>query len=63
MTATTSNLGFRRGQAVAGHMRRLALAAGPILASVGYHWNAIRDAGQLGPSADSVISRHTGARI
>lgn len=63
MTATASNLAIGRRQAAAGQIRRLVLAGGPILASVVSRWNDFVDAGQLGPSAESVTSRHTGARI
>jgi hypothetical protein len=62
-TTTTTDLGTRRGQATLAHIRSLALAGGSLLATIGSRWNDFVDAGQLGPSADSVISRHTGGRI
>lgn len=63
MTATTSNLGTWRGRAAFGHIRGLARVAGSLLSAIGSRWNDFADAGQLGPSAESVTSRHTGARI
>ena len=63
MTATTTNIGTRRGQAALGQTRRLAQVAGSLLATIGSRWSDFVDAGQLGPSADAVTSRHTGGRI
>lgn len=63
MTATTSILGTRRGAATLAHVRRLVRGAGSILAAIGARWNDFADSGQLGPSAESAISRHTGSRI
>lgn len=64
MTATTTpNIGTRRDQATLAHIRRLARAAGSVLATIGSRWNDFVDASQLGPSADVVTSRHTGGRI
>lgn len=63
MTAITTNIGTRRGQAALGHTRRLAHVAGSLLKAIGSRWNDFVDAGQLGPSADAVSSRHTGGRI
>lgn len=63
MTATTSNIGTRRGQGTLARVWRLALAVGSILSAIGSRWNDIVDASQLGPDADRSISRHTGARI
>jgi len=63
MTATTSNIGTRRGQGTLARVRRLALAAGSLLAAIGSRWSDFVDCGQLGPDAEQSISRHTGARI
>ncbi|MBW3613011.1 MAG: hypothetical protein KY392_04020 [Chloroflexi bacterium] len=63
MTATTTDLGTRRGQAALGHTRRLAQIAGTLLGAIGARWSDFVDASQLGPRADAVTSRHTGARI
>lgn len=63
MTATTTTLGTRRGAATLAHVRRLARGAGSILAVIGARWNDFVDSGQLGPSAGSATSRHTGSRI
>jgi hypothetical protein len=42
---------------------RLAQATASVLGAIGSRWNDFVDAGQLGPSADTVTSRHTGGRI
>ena len=64
MTATTASTtaGTHRGRAALG-ARRLARAFGSVLEAIGSRWNDLVAAGQLGPSADTVTSRHTGARI
>jgi hypothetical protein len=61
--ATTTTMGTRRRAASIALVRRLARGAGAILAAIGARWNDFVDAGQLGPGADSMTSRHTGARI
>lgn len=64
MTATTATTATaHRQQTVRGRVHRLARTVGSILATIGSRWNDLVDAGQLGPSADTVTSRHTGARI
>ncbi|MGH2444721.1 MAG: hypothetical protein ACRDGD_01580 [Candidatus Limnocylindria bacterium] len=63
MTATTSNVGTRRAQGLVAGMRHLALVAGSVLGAIGSRWNAIVEAGQLGPDTARSISRHTGARM
>lgn len=64
MTATaTAAATTHNQQTVRGRMHRLARIVGSILATIGSRWNDLVDAGQLGPSADTVTSRHTGARI
>lgn len=63
MTATTSPIGIRRGRTALVRIRSLGRAAGSVLAAIGSRWNDFVDSGQLGPGANSVISRHTGARI
>jgi hypothetical protein len=64
MTATTATTATNhRQQTVRGPVHRLARIVGSILATIGSRWNDLVDAGQLGPRADTVISRHTGARI
>lgn len=63
MTATTSTLRSGRGRAAFGHIRGLARVAGSLLSAIGSRWNDFVDAAQLGPGAESVTSRHTGARI
>lgn len=62
-TTTTTNIDTRRGQATLAHARGMARAAGSVLAGVGARWNDFVDAGQLGPSAETTTSRHTGGRI
>jgi hypothetical protein len=63
MTATTSNLDTLREPTTVPRVRRLALAAGSLLAAIGSRLNAFVEAGQLGPDAERSIGRHTGARI
>lgn len=63
MTATTTAIGTRRAAAVAAFIRRLAHAGGSFMTAASSHWNDVVDAGQFGPSSDSVMSRHTGSRI
>lgn len=63
MTATTSNLQTRRGQAAILRIRRLALAAGSLLRAIGSRWHDIVEAGQLGPSVQASDNRHAGSRI
>ena len=63
MTATTSPIDIRRGRAALLRIRALKRAAGSLLVTIASRWNDFVDSGQLGPSADSVTSRHTGARI
>jgi hypothetical protein len=63
MTAITAKLSNRRASAVAERVRRLGGVAGSFLVAIGSRWNDLVDGGQLGPNADTVISRHTGARI
>lgn len=62
-TTTTTSLAIRRGAATLAHVRRMARGAGSILAAMGARWNDFADSGQLGPSAESAMSRHTGSRI
>lgn len=62
-TATTTPVGTRRDRAAFVRIRRLARAAGSILGAIGSRWNDFVDAGQLGPSAEMLTGRHTGARI
>ena len=63
MTTTTATVGTKQEGSAVSWVRRLALAAGSILAAVGSRWNAFAEAGQLGPDAEREIGRHTGARI
>ncbi len=63
MTTTTATVGTKQEGAAVPRVRRLALAAGSLLAGVGSRWNAIAEAGQLGPDREREIGRHTGARI
>lgn len=64
MTATaTTTARTHRQQTVRGRVHRLARIVGSILTTIGSRWNDLVDAGQLGPSADTMTSRHTGARI
>lgn len=63
MTTAATTLGARRGAATVAIIRRLARAGGSMMMGIGSRWNRVVDAGQFGPSADSVTSRHTGARI
>ena len=64
MTATAATAATTHNQqSVRGRMQRLARIVASILATIGSRWNDLVDAGQLGPSADTVTSRHTGARI
>jgi hypothetical protein len=65
MTATsvTTSPGTRPGQRVIHVVRRMALGAGSLATGIGSRWNAFVESGQLGPSAEHSISRHTGSRI
>ena len=63
MTTTTATVGTTQEQATVSRTRRLALAAGSLLAAIGSRWNAFAEAGQLGPDREREIGRHTGARI
>jgi hypothetical protein len=65
MTATTSttDLGTQHQKRVVYVVRRMALGAGWLAAGIGSRWNAFVESGQLGPSAEHSISRHTGSRI
>ena len=63
MTTTTANVGTKQERTAVSRIRRLALAAGSLLAAIGSRWNAFAEAGQLGPEREREIGRHTGARI
>jgi hypothetical protein len=64
MAATTTiNRGTRRWQRVVHAMRRMTLGVGSLVLGIGSRWDAFVDSGQLGPSPDQYISRHTGGRI
>jgi len=63
MTATTSPIDIQRRNAALRGIRALGRAAGSLLVTIAARWNDFVDSGQLGPSADAVTSRHTGARI
>ena len=63
MTATTTAIGTRRAAAAVAFIRRLARGGGSFMTAIGSRWNDVVDAGQFGPSSDSVMSRHTGSRI
>jgi hypothetical protein len=62
-TTTITAVDARRGLPTSGHVRHLARAAGAVLAATRSRWQDFVDAGQLGPCADTVTGRHTGARI
>jgi len=53
----------RRVDGIAGRAQRLARLGGPLLVAIRSRWSDFVDAGQLGPDADTVTSRHGGARI
>ena len=63
MTATASTIGTRHGQRTIHFVRRMALVVGSLAAGIGARWNAIVEAGQLGPEPARSISRDTGGRI
>ena len=63
MTASTSNLGLGRAQAMVVRVRRLALGTRSFLAAIGSRWSAFVQSNQLGPDSERSISRHTGGRI
>lgn len=66
MTATTTpttSVDSRRGHPTLAALRHSARAPGTLLTAVASRWNDFVDAGQLGSSAETVTSRHTGARI
>jgi hypothetical protein len=63
MTATTSNIGTRRGERTVRLVQRMAMAAGSLAAGIGSRWSSFVEAGQLGPDPERTISRHTGGRI
>jgi hypothetical protein len=62
MTATTSTAGGRE-RSTTGPIRRSARLLGDILVGIGSWWNDRVNAGHLGPGDQTLISRHTGARI
>lgn len=62
-TTTSTTVGTGRDRAAIARIRRLARAAGSVLGAIGSRWNDFVDAGQLGPSAEVLTGRHTGARI
>jgi hypothetical protein len=62
MTSTTSELGTRHGHGTTLRLRRIALAAGSLLAAIGSRWNDFVDSGQLGPDAERTIGRRPGSR-
>ena len=61
--SSTTTVDTRRDRAAFVHIARLAQAAGSVLGAIGSRWNDFVDAGQLGPSAGTATSRHTGGRI
>jgi len=64
MAATTTiNRGTPRWRRVVHAMGRMILGARSVVLGIGSRWDAIVDSGQLGPSPDQYISRHTGGRI
>ena len=63
MTTTTTTDFGSRGRLAAPRIRRLLRVAGSFLTTIGSRWNDLVDAGQLGPSAEALTSRHTGGRI
>ena len=64
MAATTTiNRDTRRWHRVVHAMRRMTLGVGSLAHGIGSRWDAFVDSGQLGPSPDQSISRHTGGRI
>ncbi len=62
MRAITVAAGGRE-RSTTGRIRRAAQALRDILVTIGSWWNDRLDAGHLGPADQTVISRHTGARI
>ena len=63
MTTTAATVDTQQEGAAVSGVRRLALAAGSLLAAIRSRWNAFAEAGQLGPDREREIGRHTGARI
>ena len=64
MTTTAASIySAEQGRTVNLLVRRLARAAGSLLAAIGSRWNAFAEGGQLGPHREREIGRHTGARI
>ncbi len=64
MTATTTTIvDSLRGGTVITRARRLGRGVASVLATIGARWTDFVDGGQLGPSGDAVMSRHTGSRI
>jgi hypothetical protein len=61
MTAILSTIEGRR--TTTRRLHQLAHMVTRVLATIGAWWNDLVDAGQLGTSDQTLISRHTGARI
>ncbi|HSK93088.1 MAG TPA: hypothetical protein VLA76_03415 [Candidatus Angelobacter sp.] len=59
----TATAGAQHRAAVLVRLRRLARGATSALAAIRARWEDFVDAGQLGPSAVVLTSRHTGSRI
>ncbi len=62
-TTTTTIVDTLRGGTALTRARRLGRGVASVLATIGARWSDFVDGGQLGPSADTVTSRHTGSRI
>jgi hypothetical protein len=67
MTATTTRLTTRlttpRRRSANVSLRRLLTVARSTLSAIARGWTAFVESGQLGPSAETSVGRHTGARI
>lgn len=63
MTATTMKVGTDRSRQILDRVRRAALAIRHMASAIGAQWQAALEAGQLGPDAETIIGRSTGARI
>jgi hypothetical protein len=61
--SSTTPAGTERDRVAHVSTARLAQTAGSLLRAIGSRWNALVDAGQLGPSTETMTSRHTGGRI
>lgn len=62
-TPTTTTIDTHHAGAALTAARGARRGAASVFAAIGARWSDFVDGGQLGPSADTMTSRHTGSRI